>query len=222
MQMSTNMTRVFSLNIVPSGFVIKFHRPPIPPGNLGFGSLAFSTSILSSDWFKGKSTGTVVFCSTIKYTECSGSFTLNQTNDSELNEELLEALCQKTKLFCGPWGRLLLQYPQTPSTDQKISEIIEVSGFYSDNSPHSEFHIVPPYSLTLIPMASQWHPNGIPMASQWHPNGISMASQAFSMWISTIIHGSLVSVVFCSRFLASCRCLTSMLQPPTDDFATSQ
>ena len=72
---------------------------------------------------------TVVFCSTIKYTECSGSFTLNQTNDSELNEELLEALCQKTKLFCGPWGRLLLQYPQTPSTDQKISEIIEVSGF---------------------------------------------------------------------------------------------
>ena len=84
-----------------------------------------------------------------------------------LNEELLEALCQKTELFCGPWGRLL-QYPQLRTYQKSVKSVV----VYSD-SPHS-FHIVPHGSTILfdfdsIPMASQWHPNGIPMASQWHP-----------------------------------------------------
>ena len=130
---------------------------------------------------------------TIKY-RVSGNF-YHESNDSECS----------TRNFWRPFARrpsssVVHGADSCCNTAQNISEISEVSGclfWLSTFVPHS-FHIVPPYSLTL-------------MASQWHPNGIPMASQAFSMWISTIVHGSLVSLVFCSRFLASCRCLTSML-----------
>lgn len=107
----------------------------------------------------------------------------------------MEALCQKTKLFCGPWGRLL-QYPQLRTYQKSVKSVV----LYSD-SPHS-FHI----RSTFVP---HFVPNSSTILFDF--DGIPMASQAFSMWISTTVHGSLVSLVFCSRFLASCRCLTSML-----------
>ena len=118
------------------------------------------------------------------------------------NEELLEALCQKTKLFCGPWGRLL-QYPQLRTYQKSVKSVV----LFSD-SPHS-FHIRSTFRSTIL-----FDFDGIPMASresQWYPNGIP-----------SILH---VDLHNCSRLLGitclllALPCLLSLphIDAPTTD-----